>query len=406
MAINSRCGLACKRHSESGEAEYTNRVTLSPIEALARYWTSPTEHHTQWQNDTAPLFSRLLEAAQYDVHDQYQYLLFMFGHIIPSLGPYPQRWKSTMTTLGIPLEFSINYQKHGKETVRVALEPVSVVSGTDEDPFNLITTRKFMSDIANLGLESFDMELHDYLINAFFPSANEIRDLQASGYGKRGGEQKSPSAFGFDLKAGGCITVKGYCHLLLKHLATGTPVSDIVREPLVRLCRQMTCSAAFDLMHDYLTKSSGYIKHTFLSWDYVPKEKSRLKVYSGSTSISLEKAEEVWSLGGRVQGEEISEGIKLIKQLWKTLGLKSCTDNTAQPVELEFDVNEEAQQKFQPPLTWNYELQPGISHPLTKLYFPVHGMNDLKVAEALSKFFHFLGWHDQAESYLSVLRDL
>jgi tryptophan 4-dimethylallyltransferase/cyclo-acetoacetyl-L-tryptophan dimethylallyltransferase len=51
------------------------------------------------------------------------------------------------------------------------------------------------------------------------------------------------------------------------------------------------------------------------------------------------------------------------------------------------------------PLVVNYELSSGSATPKPQLYLPLHGRNDEAMANALTKFWEYLGWKGLAAQY-------
>jgi tryptophan 4-dimethylallyltransferase len=51
----------------------------------------------------------------------------------------------------------------------------------------------------------------------------------------------------------------------------------------------------------------------------------------------------------------------------------------------------------------NYTLHPDQPMPEPQVYFTTFGMNDIKVADALTEFFQRQGWTEMAESYKKSL---
>ncbi|KAL4894421.1 tryptophan dimethylallyltransferase-domain-containing protein [Aspergillus ambiguus] len=374
-----------------------------PADVIAGSLTFANEHQLRWWNDSGRLLARLLRAANYDIAEQYQYLLFAYSRMIPALGPYPQRWRSTITTIGVPLEYSINYQEKGREDVRIGFEPVDFVSGTPEDPYNIKTIDKFVDNLERFAPKGFNREIYDRVVAELFPSAKEVDSLYASGYGKEGRDVKTAGVFGLDLK-GGDISVKGYCFLLLKHLANKVPVDVLMPTSLLRLGEEMGCLTSLNLMHEYLLATSGYHQYSFFAWDFAPKKDSRLKFYSFTPQVSLKKVEDLWTLGGRVNNEVTSKGLELVRRFWELLGIKEQVDDEI--IKFEFDPNQENTAALKVPLLCNYEVHRESPYPVPKLYFPTYGLNDLEVAHAISRFFRSVGWVDRAESYPSLLAEL
>ncbi|KAJ5339116.1 hypothetical protein N7452_005844 [Penicillium brevicompactum] len=376
----------------------------TPTEVIASTWVFPTEDQAQWWQDTGPLLERFLQAASYNAPTQYQCLLFFIQHLIPALGPYPQRWRSTISRSGLPIEFSLNFQKNSKQLVRIGFEPVGILSGTASDPFNSIPIADMITRLRQLPLlKGFDPLDFNALNTSCQLSQAETDALQAPGYESI--PLKSQAAFGFDLLRDGNIVVKGYIFPHLKARATGVKMATLISETVHRFDTEAQFLKSFLLVHDYMKESSGYNEYTFLSCDCLDRSKQRLKLYGAHTEVVWAKIAEMWTLGGRLSDEpEIQRGLEILQQFWNMLKLHEGN----RPFAGGFDDGSrlEGDDQIASPIIWNYELHPGHSWPVPKFYFPVHAENDQLVASALAGFFGYLGWEVEARSYADTFRAL
>jgi DMATS type aromatic prenyltransferase len=377
------------------------RSTVLPSSIVRTYSTNTNNDQEQWWHDCGPLFGRFLQVAEYDLHQQYQYLLFLERHLIPALGPHPQKWRSTITRSGLPIEYSMNFQGSRKPTLRIGFEPVSILSGSERDPYNQIAIGDLMSVVAKLNLPGFDARLYRHFINDFSLTKKEEAVLQRLGLSVSKGIICSQAAFGFDLK-GGTVTVKGYVQCGRKARAMDVPVGRLIAESVRKITVHTGCCDAFALLHDYMEQTEGYNEFTFLSWDCIDMAQSRLKFYGVHNEVTFRKVAEMWTLGGRLESPEIVQGLKLLRQLWDVLDLSEATD-------CEYtggfdDGITSGEKEVSSPVIWNFELKPGDIHPQPKFYFPIHGrQNDSKVAEALAQFWASIGWMELASSYPQTL---
>lgn len=368
---------------------------------VSRYLPLDTEDVEEWWKDCGPLFGRFLQAAQYDPHEQYQHLLFLQKLLIPALGPHPQKWRSTITRSGLPIEYSINFQASVKPTLRIGFEPVSFLSGTHRDPFNQIAITDLMTNVTKLRLPGFDDTLFHHFINDFFLSSKEQQALMESGEVTQK-TVRSQAAFGFDLK-GTNVSVKGYVFCGMKHRATGQPVGKLITDAVTKIDHHTQCAHAFKMLNDYMEASSGYNQYTFLSWDCVDAPQSRLKFYGVHNEVTWRKIAEMWTLNGQLDNSDIIKGLALLKELWQLLQIPEGDSGYSGGFD---DGITSGEKEIPSPMIWNFELKRGSRFPQPKFYFPIHGKNDLKVAEALAAFYRMIGWNDLAASYVQIVRDL
>lgn len=378
---------------------------MAPAEVVATYLTFPSEDQTLWWQDTGPLLGRFLEASQYDVHRQYQFLIFFAQHLVPALGPYPQRWRSTISRSGLPIEYSLNFQKQSQRLLRIGFEPVSFLSGSGQDPFNRVAVASLLGALSKLPLAGYDTHFFQRLLNEFALTSREVQELQMQTRGPDTHPLKSQAAFGFDCLPDGRILVKGYVFPFLKAKATGEDVGAMISNTIHAVDTQQAFHQAFSLVDAYMQASTGYNEYTFLSCDCVDLSQQRLKIYGAHTDVTWAKIAEMWTLGGRLIGEPaIMRGLDLLRQLWTALGI----DEGRRPFRGGFDRggSDSAPDQVASPIIWNYEIHRGARFPVPKFYFPVHAENDAFVAQSLARFYESLGWGEIARDYPAILRDL
>ncbi|KAF9888529.1 hypothetical protein FE257_008636 [Aspergillus nanangensis] len=354
-----------------------------------------SEDVTGWWSDLGQLFARLLQLGEHTLEEQYRHLRFLFETVIPALGPHPCTYPSAMTLLGAPLDTSLKFYRDGPPLVRVALEPLSYQSGTPTDPFNQLPSSELVTTLVRLNLPGFDTAIYDHFAEQFALSPADATRLHDQG------QLGTQRALGFELR-GGDILPKGYVFPRLSHMATGTPIRDMImravgdEESPVKSSNWMPGLAVVD---EYVSDAGGFSPFTFLAWDFVCPAKSRLKVYGTNLNVNLTTAKEVWMMGGRFNDPETRTGWELLERLWYLLGIKSHEVRAPDNIE---SVETKASH-YQGPILWNYEIQPGSARPIAKLYLCVHGLNDLGVARGLAKFFASIGWAHPARSYVEAL---
>ncbi|KAH8692969.1 DMATS type aromatic prenyltransferase [Talaromyces proteolyticus] len=360
-----------------------------------------TAYREIWLEKTKPLFAKMLASANYPPPDREFYMAFYTQTLIPLMGPYPQKFRSAVTRSGLPIEFSANYTQHspGDPVWRIGFEPVSRASGSAGDPYNQIATGALLSQLDSLNLRGYDTMLSEHFVATHTVNRAERESL---GGQQLDGSDLSPSqvAFGFDLK-GGEIAVKGYTFPALKCKVTGRQFGTLFRDSIDPLFERMggyRTRASFDTIDEYMKETNGWSDFSFFSWDCVAPAKARLKLYSSTNIVTWSKMEEIWTLGGRVVGESSMQGLKQLRRLWEltqikdgyrafTGGFDNDTDSTPTPI------------------IWNYEIRPGSPEPLTKVYFPIHGENDLTIVRGVGQFLQEIGLVKQGRSYERTVRE-
>ncbi|KAL5334290.1 aromatic prenyltransferase [Aspergillus crustosus] len=375
----------------------TSKV-VSHKDTLTQSLPFATEDQSNWWLDCGFFFARLLDLAEYTVHQQYQHLLFFHRYMIPHFGPYPPQWKTVSNKSGLPIVFSLNFQQKGNPVVRVSFEPVSESSGSAEDPLNKKPFDELLSRFVKDGTENFDTALLDRLSNELFALDAEVASIP----GIADFPIKTHTGLGFDFKNEDTV-IKLYVHPRWKSLASGIPVRHLIWHSIDALIDEMDAKQAFDIVHEFLTERALYDLRTFLSWDCRPLSDSRLKFYGLTNDVDLAEIEDIWTMGGRLTDETATEGLKHVRNLWKLLDINEKPRH--------YSGDTEAHLNFGPqdhlmPMFWNYEVNSGSERPSPKVYIPVYGENDLKVAVALSNFFESLGWEEKGRSYVETLKTI
>ncbi|PKY09200.1 putative DMATS type aromatic prenyltransferase [Aspergillus campestris IBT 28561] len=359
-----------------------NKTDTTVWKSFSKYACFDCEAQRQWWNDSGALIARFLNLTNADIHEQYQYLLFMREVIIPALGPYPPLRRSRMNATEIGFEFSLNFQGAEKPVFRFNIDPISKITGTHMDPLNIDTVNSMVARLAVIGFKGFDRTLHHHFTREFFMPEQSMKTHQQDI-----GEAKawSQTILGLDFKDGN-VVVKQYIWTRYAAHTSGLHPHALIRRAISRVDDQMRCSAAVNTVLDYMETYNADLPVKFFSWDLVDPSKSRLKLYVITRQWSWDKVREVCTLGGKLHGPVTDRSIGLLKRLWDILELDRFTPSM--------------------PFTWNYEIRPGRNYPDVRTYFPICDRSDEEVAQAVSQWFELLGWHETASSYLDTLRYL
>ncbi|KAE8367175.1 putative tryptophan dimethylallyltransferase [Aspergillus caelatus] len=373
--------------------------SLNPMsfESLTETLEFPNESWKQWWYKTGPILVKLMISSNYSIERQQQYLKFYACVIVPFLGPYPQVVRSTLTRSGLPVEFSVNYQQHGKQpTVRIAFEPLSGARGTEAIAYDRDIANEFLSTLSELDLKGFDSRLWDTVSQNIHIDATEKAILEKNRVDDT--YVRTQTLFGFDLFGNGTISVKVYAFPGLKCKVSGQSSRELLATTVKDLQRQVDCAEAFSMVDRYLQESNSYNPFTFFSWDCIEPLKCRLKFYMCSASMTRAKLEEVWSLGSRLQGSSVDNGLRYLLQLFDHIQIPDGE------LEIKVEHDDRSDTSKTTPLMWNYEMRSGDPSPLTKIYLPVHGENDLKIATGIAHFMEEIGMVDIGKSYLDIIQ--
>ncbi|KAJ5950550.1 Aromatic prenyltransferase DMATS type [Penicillium vulpinum] len=334
-----------------------------------------------WWEKTGPLLAKVLQSAQYSVQDQYLYMTLYRTVLLPRLGPHPHTWDSFITYSGVPVEFSINFQQHGPPTARIGWEPVSQKSGSPADPINHDTVSQAIATMSQLNLNGFDTKFLHHMMRCLTATGEEAADVGRDQlYLTR---MKNQVSFGLDLKAGE-VSVKCYLYPALKSHLTGSSFRQLLNDAVHSLGDEVSYPA-LDTIHEYLESGGMYNQYSFIGIDCTTASKSRLKVYNTIQDVTWSKLRDIWTLGGRFESHATTQrGLQFVQEFWKLL--TSDQDKMAVGI-------------------WSYELAPGSTDfPNPKYYFIMHGMNDMENAQAISKFYDSIGWHDLAANFVDSVK--
>lgn len=362
-----------------------HKANTPQFDLINKFLSCADDSQREWWRRTGPLLSSLMSSAGYDDPTQSQYLIFFYTCIVPYLGPYPQTFPSAMTHNELPLELSINFQQLGgaKPVIRVAMEPVTSISGTQADPYNLSPIRDFLDRLEKLNLKGYDARLFEYFYPKHTLNSSESERLQARNESIR---ELSAVSFGFDLKPG-TISVKGYTFPFLKSYAAGEDMYSAVIGSVQEYLGDSDTHNTMGLIKEYIETTEARQNFGFVySNDCITPEKSRHKLYGRTKDMSWDKVQEIWTLGGRIDSPESNKGLEYLHRMWEVLRI-----DRPHPLGLH--------------LVWNYETKAGLALPATKIYFPLYGLNDLANVRAIAEYLKEIGLDEQGNAYEKAVRD-
>ncbi|KAH7308570.1 dimethylallyl tryptophan synthase GliD2 [Stachybotrys elegans] len=391
-----------KTPSLVAQQELSPNKPPSPYEVLSTGLEFPDNDQKQWWPLVASPIQALLKRASYDVTHQYQYLMLIHHYVLPALGPAPNRqkgahWDSFMTDDFSPFEPSINLHG-GKATVRLGLEPVGPLAGTEEDPLNQIALQQFItsmesfSDVTDLQLwRHFSNELH-------VTKGNALSVAQKLGPG----ETLSQNLFAFDLGKSKA-SLKAYFFPYMKSIETGKTERQLIFDALEKLDGpKCQIASSLSLIKEYVDSQVAEkdVRVETISFDCAAPSESRFKVYLRSPYTSFKKMTEAYTLGGRLQDTQTLAGIAALKDLWPLLF--GVEENFSEDEELPLNSHRTAG------FAYNFEIQPGKSAPDAKFYIPMkhYSNSDVDVAQGLRTYFQQQGWTNLSQTYVDDIKSI
>ncbi|KAI2641178.1 4-dimethylallyl tryptophan synthase [Xylaria nigripes] len=359
----------------------------------------PDEEQRLWWYSTAPMFAEMLKITNYSTHAQLTHLITYIVHIIPFLGVYPRngrkRWLSILTRYGSPFELSLNCSN---SVVRYTFEPINAATGTDADPFNTHAIWESLQHLATIQ-PAIDLRYFSHFKRHLTVDAQESSYLLENSL--VGAEIRTQNKLALDLD-GSQFVVKVYFYPTLKSIATGRSIQDLVFGAARELVQgHANTAASLAMLEEYIVSRGpeSTACPRLLSCDLVDPSRSRIKIYVSEQNVTLSAMQDLWTLGGRRNDSDTLAGLHLVQELWDLLrvppGIRAYPEGYlplgTKPDELL-------------PSMANYTLTPNDPAPEPQLYFAVFGMNDMKVADALTIFFERHGWVDMAEKYKNSIK--
>jgi cyclic dipeptide N-dimethylallyltransferase len=201
---------------------------------------------------------------------------------------------------------------------------------------------------------------------------------------------KTQYVVALDLRKTG-IVVKEYFFPGIKCAATGQTGSSACFGAIRAVDKEGHLDSSCRLIEAHFQQSK--IDAAFLCCDLVDREHTRFKVYIADPLVTLARAEEHWTLGGRLTDENTAIGLDIIRELWTDLGIIEGTITPSGILDKPFL-----------PIMLNYEMKAGRVLPTPKLYMPLTGIPETKIAHTLTAFFQRYDMPEQAEVFMENLQ--
>ncbi|GAB1199978.1 hypothetical protein APSETT444_009338 [Aspergillus pseudonomiae] len=355
-------------------------------QALARGMGFKNKHEKLWWAIFGPLLEKLMTLCEYPVSLQYQYLSFIYRHIIPYLGPYPTVengwvWKTCYSPDGTSAEVSLNFDG-SRKAARMDHVVISQWSGTPKDPFSQNVAVELIKSLAAI-LPDFNWDWFDYFVQEMFIPESSTETVLT----------RQPPEFvhmimqginGYDLLDSG-VRVKPIFSGLAKSVETGISLDKLLFDTFHNNAELFgSYQPALKVLEDYCqsdqTKKFG-IKACFLSFDATNTKDARLKVYLHGPQTAYMKVQDAFTMGGRLNSPNIEAGVKELRKFWyEVLNLPPDF-----PESQDLPATDDLYQGWQ----INYELRPNNPVPEPKVYIPVgiDNKDQESIIQGLQEFF-------------------
>jgi DMATS type aromatic prenyltransferase len=395
----STSGIPAAETSAANKQNGQSRQSEAPIpkdvvyQTLSKALLFPDIDQYQHWHHVAPMLAKFLVDGKYSIHQQYEYLCLLAQVVVPVLGPYPTPGRDIYRcTLGgnMTVELSQNFQRSGS-TARIAFEPVRYQASVGHDRFNRTSVNAFFSQLQLL-VKSVNIELHHILSEHLTLTAKDECRLSEEQLAKylANFENKTQYVVALDMTKTG-IVAKEYFFPGIKCAATGQSVTSAVFGAIRAVDTEGHLDNACKLIESHFQQSKT--DAAFLSCDLVDPAHTRFKVYIADPNVSLARAEEHFTLSGQLTDEDTTAGLEIVRELWADLGIRQGPIGPSGILEKPFL-----------PIMLNYEMKAGRLLPTPKLYMPLTGISETKIAHALTAFFQRHDMPGQAEVFMENLQ--
>lgn len=368
--------------------------SMSSCDSIAQDLGFPDQDQELWWRATAHSLGRLLADYRYSKDDQLLHLEWYHKYILPALGPYPVRdqkpqFQPCPVSDGSACEHSINWREKGtRQTVRFTIEAVGPQAGTVADPFNQEAGERLLRRLAK-DVPDVKLALFDHFAKDFFLPNDAAESLIPK---MPPGTPLSQIWIAFDLLRGR-LMAKVYFMPILKWIHTGVPTKTLVFDTARKInVAHGTFNASIELLDSFLESSPTGENPVMemVAVDCIDHADSRIKFYLRTGVDTLAKAKHQLTLGGRLSGEVIEEGLEALSELWPIL------------FRLEGDDIEDI--AVLPAGSYcgcAVEMKPGRAEPETKLHMPVRKVKgtDAQLCDSLSSWFQRRGHSEFAATY-------
>lgn len=340
----------------------------------------------------------LMDRAAYSKEQQKGYAAFVSNRLVPFLGPRPKalstpHFDNFCNDDFSPVELSWDFHID-VSTVHVGFEPIGQVAGTSQNPFNAIQTESVIHHLLAYD-ERVKSDLWRHFSKDFTDSTEKAHSVVAC---MAPNEHMSSNTVSLDLV--GDPLPKVYFYPIVAAISEHEFAGEMVAASLKRLL--VDISPALGIIEAYVAEAkvcygNQFVRLECLSCNAIEPANSRSKLYIRTAHTSLAKTNEIFTLSGRLLGDEVTACLHNLSSFWSLVFQTHADDAELPPSD-----HRTAGTIF------NFELRHGESVPRPKVYMPVrhYGGTDLEVAQGISRFLHKIVWSDLASSYVEDVQSI
>ena len=345
----------------------------------------------------------LLEAG-YDLHSQYQSLLFYYHFIAPNLGKRPSPkgesdgWSSYCNDDLSPIEYSWAWEDfNGSPKIRFAMEAIGPTAGSESDPFNQNASRDLVHRL-HAQFPDVNLELFDFFWRFLTTSNRDTGPVEARAIP---GSHRSSLFLTCELE-GPTVLVKAYFLPMLKSLDTNEPRLDLLSRTIQTLNQGAVKFTAFNSLLEFMKTDDlgSQLEIELVAVDCVKPEDARIKIYVRSPFTNFNDMSSVLTLNGQITPPRPDSSLDDLRDLWRlTLGL----DEDFDPLK-----DLPTAHHFTAGMFYCFSARCGDALPVPKLHIPVkhYGRNDASVTQGLMAYFKLKGKDAYTGGYQRVLEEI
>lgn len=361
------------------------------------------EDQDYWWKYTGSSIASLLESSNYTPEQQEYYLKWYRRSLTASLGPRPIVGKhfhfgGAIVGDGSYVEPSVNWKETDKKKrlVRFTIGATNAQDGTSADRFAEKETRRLLQSMKDEGLVP-DLSFKQYDLFAKHLFISNPEDFY-----KRLPEGLLPVShwIGFDLKAGQAPLPKVYFLPVIKMVETGKHTNQLFYE--VAEDSGPEFAPALENVKSFIESFKGenwtpemYPYTELIAHDCIDTADARIKTYIRTGLNTLAGARRLYTLDGRITGEDIAPGLEALAEVWPLFHLLDPNDPDLEnkPVYKGFGLGA------------SVELKPNKSQPEVKIHFPTKAiqLRDGAFCDGMAKYFRKRGDPEFADRWRADL---
>lgn len=365
--------------------------TPTPYTQIARYLSFQNRDHFSWWQKKGPVLSYMLQACDYGIHEQYQYLTLFHAHLIPALGAYTepsvsQKGNTLLSGAG-RLELSRTFTANSS-SLRIAFEPTSfLASDKGTDPLNRVPLPRLLSVLSQLSGVPLGIDRYRILAHRLTTSDDDeekLCDDPKLAEQLQSLHSRTENILALDL-VDGFVKPELYFHPQLKALATTAQVEDLLFDALRFADADGYLRKAIDLAEKFVRAAPETTCAQFISYQI---DKSRGGTAKLFLTESVVKWDQILNLWRYAQPENIQpQQTQGLRVLWESLNVIEGDRGPKQfPIMMVLGLF--AEEPF---------VRPQVA-------FPMVGMTEEAIAQSIRRFFDNMGWRESSGTYTDSLK--